>query len=75
MIGEYLGDGDKKVMEVMYAYVDSMNFAGMDFVTALRCVSGRVVSLSHRVSSAFRPVFARTGRISVWMKGFRFTGT
>ena len=35
-IGEYLGDGDKKIVELMYIYVDSMNFKGLDFVSALR---------------------------------------
>lgn len=35
-IGEYLGENDDHSKEVMYAYVDSMNFANMDIVAALR---------------------------------------
>ena len=33
-IGEFLGEVDNK--QVMYFYVDEMNYAGMGFVTALR---------------------------------------
>ncbi|KRX57361.1 Brefeldin A-inhibited guanine nucleotide-exchange protein 1 [Trichinella sp. T9] len=36
-IGDYLGDGDSFCKEVMYAYVDQMDFSGKDFVSALRC--------------------------------------
>jgi brefeldin A-inhibited guanine nucleotide-exchange protein len=35
-IGEFLGDIDKFNREVMYAYVDQMNFTGKDIVSALR---------------------------------------
>ncbi|CAG9087309.1 Brefeldin A-inhibited guanine nucleotide-exchange protein 1 [Plutella xylostella] len=35
-IGEYLGENDDHSKEVMYAYVDSMNFSNMDIVAALR---------------------------------------
>ena len=35
-IGEYLGENEKFTKEVMYAYVDQMNFASKDIVTALR---------------------------------------
>lgn len=35
-IGEYLGDPDPFALQVMYAYVDSMNFTSLDFVNALR---------------------------------------
>lgn len=35
-IGEFLGENDDNSKEVMYAYVDSMNFANMDIVAALR---------------------------------------
>lgn len=35
-IGEYLGDNDDYCKEVMYAYLDQMNFSKMDFVAALR---------------------------------------
>ncbi|KAI5644122.1 sec7 domain-containing protein [Phthorimaea operculella] len=35
-IGEYLGENDDHSKEVMYAYVDSMKFASMDIVAALR---------------------------------------
>jgi Sec7-like guanine-nucleotide exchange factor len=38
MIGEYLGDGDKHVIEIMYEYVESLDFKGQDFVSALRSV-------------------------------------
>lgn len=36
MVGEYLGDGDKQIIEIMYSYVESVDFKGMDFVSALR---------------------------------------
>jgi brefeldin A-inhibited guanine nucleotide-exchange protein len=35
-IGEYLGDSDPYCLQVMYAYVDSIDFADRDFVSALR---------------------------------------
>uniref|UniRef100_H3AFR8 ARF guanine nucleotide exchange factor 1 n=1 Tax=Latimeria chalumnae TaxID=7897 RepID=H3AFR8_LATCH len=35
-VGEFLGDNDKFNKEVMYAYVDQMDFLGKDFVSALR---------------------------------------
>lgn len=35
-IGEFLGDNDRINKEVMYAYVDQMDFQGKDFVPALR---------------------------------------
>jgi brefeldin A-inhibited guanine nucleotide-exchange protein len=36
MIGEFLGENENFNKEVMYAYVDQMNFAGRDIVSALR---------------------------------------
>uniref|UniRef100_A0A672PTQ8 Brefeldin A-inhibited guanine nucleotide-exchange protein 1-like n=1 Tax=Sinocyclocheilus grahami TaxID=75366 RepID=A0A672PTQ8_SINGR len=35
-VGEFLGDNDRINKEVMYAYVDQMDFQGKDFVPALR---------------------------------------
>ncbi|XP_017786365.1 PREDICTED: brefeldin A-inhibited guanine nucleotide-exchange protein 1, partial [Nicrophorus vespilloides] len=35
-IGDFLGENDDLCKEVMYAYVDLMNFANMDIVAALR---------------------------------------
>ncbi|XP_030624788.1 brefeldin A-inhibited guanine nucleotide-exchange protein 1 [Chanos chanos] len=35
-VGEFLGDNDRLNKEVMYAYVDQMDFQGKDFVSALR---------------------------------------
>uniref|UniRef100_A0A8C7PS34 ARF guanine nucleotide exchange factor 1 n=1 Tax=Oncorhynchus mykiss TaxID=8022 RepID=A0A8C7PS34_ONCMY len=35
-VGEFLGDNDRFNKEVMYAYVDQMDFQGKDFVYALR---------------------------------------
>ncbi|MGH0144757.1 UNVERIFIED_CONTAM: hypothetical protein FKN15_005850 [Acipenser sinensis] len=35
-VGEFLGDNDRFSKEVMYAYVDQMDFQGKDFVCALR---------------------------------------
>ena len=35
-VGEFLGEIDKFNREVMYAYVDQMDFSGKDFVSALR---------------------------------------
>lgn len=36
MLGDFLGDGDTYCKEIMYAYVDCMDFSGKDFVSALR---------------------------------------
>ncbi|KAG7449384.1 Sec7-domain-containing protein [Guyanagaster necrorhizus] len=36
MIGEYLGEGDQENIDIMHAFVDSLNFAGCPFVDALR---------------------------------------
>uniref|UniRef100_UPI00398F1E08 brefeldin A-inhibited guanine nucleotide-exchange protein 1 isoform X3 n=1 Tax=Pristiophorus japonicus TaxID=55135 RepID=UPI00398F1E08 len=35
-VGEFVGDNDKLNKEVMYAYVDQLDFASKDFVSALR---------------------------------------
>lgn len=35
-IGDFLGDNDDFCKEVMYTYVDQMEFTSMDFVAALR---------------------------------------
>lgn len=35
-VGDFLGDNEKLNKEVMYAYVDHMDFANIDFVPALR---------------------------------------
>ncbi|XP_063002043.1 brefeldin A-inhibited guanine nucleotide-exchange protein 2 isoform X1 [Elgaria multicarinata webbii] len=35
-VGEFLGDSNKLNKEVMYAYVDLLDFCGKDFVSALR---------------------------------------
>lgn len=35
-IGDYLGENDENSREVMYAYVDKLNFSDRDFVYALR---------------------------------------
>lgn len=35
-IGDFLGENDDLCKEVMYAYVDLMNFSNMDIVAALR---------------------------------------
>lgn len=36
LIGDYLGENDDHCKQVMCAYIDEMNFAGMDIVLALR---------------------------------------
>ncbi|VDN05986.1 unnamed protein product [Thelazia callipaeda] len=36
VVGDYLGDGDEFNKQVMYAYVDQMDFSSYDFVSALR---------------------------------------
>ncbi|ELU08063.1 hypothetical protein CAPTEDRAFT_213398 [Capitella teleta] len=36
MIGDYMGENEKFTKEVMYAYVDLIDFSGMDFVPGLR---------------------------------------
>lgn len=35
-VGEFIGDNERINKEVMYAYVDQMDFQGKDFVSALR---------------------------------------
>ncbi|XP_035286349.1 brefeldin A-inhibited guanine nucleotide-exchange protein 1-like [Anguilla anguilla] len=35
-VGEFLGDNERFTKEVMYAYVDQMDYQGKDFVSALR---------------------------------------
>ena len=35
-VGEYLGEADKYCIDVMYSYVDLLEFTDMDFVPALR---------------------------------------
>uniref|UniRef100_A0A6Q2Z908 SEC7 domain-containing protein n=1 Tax=Esox lucius TaxID=8010 RepID=A0A6Q2Z908_ESOLU len=35
-VGEFIGDNERLNKEVMYAYVDQMDFQGKDFVSALR---------------------------------------
>lgn len=35
-IGDFLGENDEFCKEIMYIYVDLMNFANMDIVAALR---------------------------------------
>lgn len=36
MIGDYLGDEDKRHRQVMYAYIDQLEFTQMTFLSALR---------------------------------------
>ncbi|VDO99472.1 unnamed protein product [Soboliphyme baturini] len=36
VVGDYLGDGDAFNKEVMYAYIDQMDFSNKEFVSALR---------------------------------------
>ncbi|CAO3598921.1 unnamed protein product [Absidia cylindrospora] len=36
MIGDYLGEGDEENIAIMHAFVDEMDFAEMEFTTALR---------------------------------------
>ncbi|KAK0453821.1 hypothetical protein EV421DRAFT_1766756 [Armillaria borealis] len=36
MIGEYLGEGDQENIDIMHAFVDSLDFASSPFVDALR---------------------------------------
>ncbi|KAF8932781.1 Brefeldin A-inhibited guanine nucleotide-exchange protein 2 [Haplosporangium gracile] len=35
-IGEYIGEGDKKAIKVMHAFIDRLDFTGVGFVDALR---------------------------------------
>jgi hypothetical protein len=37
MVGEYLGEGDEEIIPIMHAYVDQMDFTGLNFLPALRC--------------------------------------
>ena len=36
MVGEYLGEREDMCLKVMHAYVDAMNFAGLQFDEAIR---------------------------------------
>ncbi|KAJ9084446.1 guanine nucleotide exchange protein for ADP-robosylation factor [Entomophthora muscae] len=36
MIGEFLGDADERSVEIMHAFVDQLDFSGLEFVSALR---------------------------------------
>ena len=36
MIGEYLGEREDTSLKVMHAYVDAMDFAGLDFDESIR---------------------------------------
>ena len=44
MIGEFLGENENFNKEVMYAYVDQMNFAGKDIVSRAADIPGRIPS-------------------------------
>lgn len=37
VIGEYLGEREEPALKVMHAYVDAMDFTGLDFDAAIRC--------------------------------------
>ena len=37
MIGEYLGEREDTNLKVMHAFVDSLNFTGLNFDEAIRC--------------------------------------
>jgi Sec7 domain len=37
VIGEYLGEREDMALKVMHAYVDAMDFTGLDFDAAIRC--------------------------------------
>ena len=36
MIGEYLGEREEEQLKVMHAYVESLDFSGIDFDAAIR---------------------------------------
>jgi brefeldin A-inhibited guanine nucleotide-exchange protein len=36
VIGEYLGEREDTALKVMHAYVDAMDFTGLDFDAAIR---------------------------------------
>lgn len=36
MIGEYLGEREEEALKVMHAYVESLDFTGLDFDAAIR---------------------------------------
>ena len=37
MIGEYLGEREDTCIRVMHAFIDALEFAGMEFDTSIRC--------------------------------------
>ncbi|KAK0190769.1 hypothetical protein F5146DRAFT_1137595 [Armillaria mellea] len=53
MIGEYLGEGDQENIDIMHAFVDSLDFAGSLFVDALRLFLQKFRSLLATAQTPF----------------------
>lgn len=51
MIGDYLGERDDFNLKVMHAYVDAMEFSGMEFDEAIRCRRGLEWKQGRRVAA------------------------
>lgn len=47
MIGEYLGEREETCLRVMHAYVDAMDFAELEFDSAIRYVCFRLPRYGH----------------------------
>ena len=66
VIGEYLGEREDMALKVMHAYVDAMDFTGLDFDAAIRCedilVQHGHVSLSSWPSSPFTDLITRAAQ-------------
>ena len=39
IVGEYLGEREDKALRVMHAYVDALDFTGLEFDEAIRCAA------------------------------------
>ncbi len=39
IVGEYLGEREDQALRVMHAYVDALDFTGLEFDEAIRCVA------------------------------------
>ena len=43
IVGEYLGEREDQALRVMHAYVDALDFTGLEFDEAIRCAAARCV--------------------------------
>ena len=67
VIGEYLGEREDMALKVMHAYVDAMDFTGLDFDAAIRCediivqhTCDVIADVPRPASSCLRPLLWQT---------------